>query len=607
MARSSAIGFRCAAFVFATLGAAAFASTPAPTTLQDFFGPGTQPGGLTDVIEPPTSCDSCHGNYDIAHEPLRPWAASPMGQSARDPLYLACLEVANNDAAFAGDICIRCHAPKGWLEGRSEPTDGSVLTAADTTGINCNFCHRMVDPFDPNHVSPLEDDAILAALPDAPVDAHAGYYVMDPLDRRRGPFDLGNFHKHDWLHSPFHSTSGMCATCHDVSNPAFSAQPDGTYALNDLDAPHPTGNKYDMFPVERTYSEWSVSAFAAAPVEMGRRFGGNLTAVSTCQDCHQPDATGKGCKTGELRTNLPTHQFNGGNTWMVQAVRNLHSDSETFLEDQSVADSVARTIAMLQAASDMELEQDGPDLLVRIINMTGHKLPSGYPEGRRMWVHVAFYDANGALVAEHGHYDHATAVLTASDTVVYETRLGIDATVAGATGLPEGEGFHFAVNSVIHKDNRIPPMGFTNAAFAAVQAAPVGHTYADGQYWDESRFAVPAGAASAEVELYYQSVSLEYAEFLRDFAPTQGPTLWAQYLATGMSAPVEMDAGLLAVAPPTSCPADLDGNGTLNLDDVNLFAGAFVGGNLLADLDGNGALNLDDVNLFAQSFVAGCP
>ncbi|MEZ6318676.1 MAG: GC-type dockerin domain-anchored protein [Phycisphaerales bacterium] len=54
-------------------------------------------------------------------------------------------------------------------------------------------------------------------------------------------------------------------------------------------------------------------------------------------------------------------------------------------------------------------------------------------------------------------------------------------------------------------------------------------------------------------------------------------------------------------------PADVDGNGTLNLDDVNAFATAFTNGDLVADLDGNGTLNLDDVNLFAASFIARCP
>lgn len=56
-----------------------------------------------------------------------------------------------------------------------------------------------------------------------------------------------------------------------------------------------------------------------------------------------------------------------------------------------------------------------------------------------------------------------------------------------------------------------------------------------------------------------------------------------------------------------SCLPDLNADGTLNLDDVNLFASAFVSGDLAADLDGNGVLNLDDINLFAQSFLAGCP
>ncbi|MEZ6317773.1 MAG: EF-hand domain-containing protein [Phycisphaerales bacterium] len=55
------------------------------------------------------------------------------------------------------------------------------------------------------------------------------------------------------------------------------------------------------------------------------------------------------------------------------------------------------------------------------------------------------------------------------------------------------------------------------------------------------------------------------------------------------------------------CVADLDNNGSLNLDDVNIFSISFGSGNLTADLDGNGVLNLDDVNTFALAFVAGCP
>jgi len=58
---------------------------------------------------------------------------------------------------------------------------------------------------------------------------------------------------------------------------------------------------------------------------------------------------------------------------------------------------------------------------------------------------------------------------------------------------------------------------------------------------------------------------------------------------------------------PASCECDLDGNNTLNIDDINSFAQAFVGGDLSVDFDNNGTLNIDDINTFAQCFVGGCP
>ncbi|MEZ6317750.1 MAG: alpha amylase C-terminal domain-containing protein [Phycisphaerales bacterium] len=65
---------------------------------------------------------------------------------------------------------------------------------------------------------------------------------------------------------------------------------------------------------------------------------------------------------------------------------------------------------------------------------------------------------------------------------------------------------------------------------------------------------------------------------------------------------------VLEYDPSTACSvADLDGNGVLNLDDVNAFAVGFLGGDLVADVDGNGVLNLDDINAFAVAFLAGCP
>src|SRR5262249_14402101 len=154
---------------------------------------------------------------------------------------------------------------------------------------------------------------------------HSANYIVDPEDRRRGPFDLGpNFPPyHQWRQSPFHMTARMCATCHDVSNPIFERQSNGTYALGTLGQANPSGSKFDQFPLELTYSEWANSAFAVSPINMNGRFGGNLTAVSSCQDCHMPPTTGQGCRVAAVRSDLPTHYFNGGNTWVLKAIRNL--------------------------------------------------------------------------------------------------------------------------------------------------------------------------------------------------------------------------------------------------------------------------------------------
>ncbi|MCC6661449.1 MAG: hypothetical protein IT437_11245 [Phycisphaerales bacterium] len=583
------------------LGATATLGT-LPTTLLDYFGPGTQPTEINEYMLSANDCSSCHGGFNAVQEPFRPWAASLMGQAMRDPVFHAALAVANADADFAGDLCLRCHAPSGWVEGRSVPTDGSAMSGTDLEGVTCHTCHRMVDPVYVAGQSPPDDQKILGNLTFPPDSPHSGHYIIDPNDRRRGPFSLPGFTFHQWRKSPFHQSATMCATCHDVSNPVYTRQPGGTYTLNELGAAHPTSNVYDEFPLERTYSEWSASAFAVAPINMGGRFGGNKLEVSTCQDCHMPDATGKACSFGEVRSDLPPHHFNGGNTWVLKAVRNLYNDGDTFLSASTVDASIARTVDMLKKAGDLALSATAATLTARITNESGHKLPSGYPEGRRIWINVRFMNSAGALIAERGAYNAATGELTTADTKVYEGKLGLDAAVSAATGVPEGESFHFVLNNVWLKDNRIPPRGFTNAGFAAVQAAPVAATYADGQNWDDTAFAIPPTARTAEVRVYYQSTSKEYIEFLRDKGGAKGQIAYDQWALLGRSAPVEMDLGTIQL-----CEADCNRDGVLNLADFGCFQTKFALADPVADCNKDGALNLSDFGCFMTKFALGCP
>ncbi|HVZ93328.1 MAG TPA: hypothetical protein VG797_02345, partial [Phycisphaerales bacterium] len=192
---------------------------------------------------------------------------------------------------------------------------------------------------------------------------------------------------------------------------------------------------------------------------------------------------------------------------------------------------------------------------------------------------------------QHGAYDSKTAMLTTTDTKVYETKHGLDPAMAATTGLPAGASLHLTLVNKPYKDNRIPPRGFTNAAFEAIQSGHFGYHYADGQYWDDTLFAVPQGATRADVVVYYQTMSRDYAEFLRDTntapAPNAGTQLWDAYVATGMGAPQVMDEYSFKIASSTaglpdianviqnwgrSVPLGTDGdyshNGSVGLDDI---------------------------------------
>jgi len=597
------------------------------TTLDNFFLPGTQPdtsGGKNfERIVTAEDCAGCHEIYNPFEEVEYPiysrWAGSMMANAARDPLFHAALAVANQDADFAGDICIRCHSPGGWLEGRSLPTDGSALTGRDFEGVTCNFCHRMVDPDFKPGVSPSRDQPILDALANAgvlPLQPGNAGYVVETIDVRRGPFDdiAVNFHFGvDIVASPFHTQSELCATCHDVSNPAFVLQPDGSYALNTLGVEHPTLDKVDMFPLERTYSEWANSQYATLGVQANGVFGGNhpTGVMRTCQDCHMPDDETYGCGFETvLRPNIPSHDFNGGNTWMQEVLANLYPFE---IQPEYLQDSRNRARYMLQNAATLELTCQPASIRVRVVNETGHKLPTGYPEGRRMWIQVEFRNSLLETVAERGLYDTPTADLTVSDTTVFEAKLGLDAAVAAATGQAEGPSFHFALNNRYYKDNRIPPRGFSNAAFAAAQAAPVAEYYADGQYWHDTFLQIPSGATSAVVSLYYQTSSKEYITFLRDENVTNGAgdLLYDQWELTGKSPPVLMRQRVIGNLQ-AGVFADGNCDGLVDLNDHRIFQDCVAGPNvpltlgceaLDGDLDGD--VDLDDLAEFQTSFLSG--
>lgn len=566
----------------------------APTTLRDFDLPGTQPFSVA-PLNSPDNCLSCHSGYNPSVEPGFNWQGSMMAHASRDLMFEACMAIANQDAPDSGDLCLRCHNSAGWLDGRSVPTSGAAMLAGDRIGVSCDLCHRMVDPV-ADVMNPAEDAAILASLVVAPTQFGNGMLVVDPSDnRRRGPFS-DTVALHDVLVSPFHREAALCGSCHDVSNPAFEKDGNGNYAPNAFDAPPTDASSNTLMPIERTYSEWLHSAYNSPAGVFAPQFGGNRDFVSTCQDCHMRDVTGKGCNSpsASTRTDLPLHDMTGGSTWMLSL---LPSQYPGDVNAAAINAGVTRARYMLQNAATMAVSQTGGDLLVHVVNETGHKLPSGYPEGRRMWINPRFFDAGDQLIGESGAYVASTGdLIHDAEIKVYEAKPGLDEVTAPLVGATPGPSFHFVLNNRIYKDNRIPPRGFANAAFSEFGGAPVGAVYADGQYWDDSLYAIPQGAVRVEVSLYYQSTSKEYVTFLRDANTTnsKGQEMYDLWNDNGKSPPELVQLQTLALAPIVA-PGDIDGDGDIDDVDAGLFAGVLTGAETTTEYVTRSDLNDDSI------------
>lgn len=534
-----------------------------PSTLRDFDQPGSQPFEAG-ILNPPESCLVCHGDYDSAVEPYFNWQGGMMSQASRDILFQANMVIANQDAPDSGDLCLRCHLYRGWLQGRSVPTDGSQMLSTDEIGVACDLCHRMVDPvLAPEN--PAEDADILAALSFPASDFGNGMAAIDPTGARRGPFSNADS-GHPVLVSPFHREAALCGTCHDVSNPAFEKDGNGNYVPNAFDTTAGSFSAHTLGPVERTYSEWFYSEYNTPGGVYAPQFGGNRDYVATCQDCHMRDVTGQGAnQSPPVRSDLPLHDQTGGSTWLPGLLGSLYPGE---VDEAALQAGIARARYMLQNAAELAAVKQGANLKVTITNNTGHKLPTGYPEGRRMWINVKFYDASMTLVSESGAYNAATGVLSHdSEVKIYDTEPGLDEVTAPLVGVDPGPSFHFVLNNKIFKDNRIPPRGFTNAAYDDFGGAPAGYSYANGQYWDDTLYAIPPGATSADVTLYYQSTSKEFVEFLRDENTTnnKGQEVYDLWNNNGKCPPEIMAQ---AQATLSDC-TDGDGDGYYAFDPVD--------------------------------------
>jgi hypothetical protein len=460
----------------------------------------------------------------------------------------------------------------------------------------------------------------------------SGMYVLSNDYGKLGPYAEGDaVARHQFTESNFHRDVDFCGTCHDVSNsavgdlaPNAGTQPGAPAVINsvgNLGGPVTEKAAFNNPPyaygiVERTYSEYKssplsstlVDNFGSLPADLqdprGSLYNAYMAATTngtrsanyvddatnpdetskryfSCQTCHMRAITGRGCDKADApnRFDQPMHDQTGGNYWVFPLIKYQDAMGTLRLgggltteQTDAMDDGTLRAGEHLTQAATLDINGD----LVRITNMTGHKLISGYPEGRRMWLNIKFKDASGSIVEEIGKWgelpiaeaDQPTNPVTGVKFLpksivdldnpklkVYEVhpamtkewaallrsigypaemplsfdRLtgAVDYTLGELAAQAPGtyhETFHFVLNNYVAFDNRIPPFEMSYNEAQRRNALPVpadqyggapGGTY---NHWDEFdiKTIAPQHAVSADLTLYYQGTSWEYVQFLNN-------------------------------------------------------------------------------------------
>ncbi len=397
----------------------------------------------------------------------------------------------------------------------------------------------------------------------------------------------------------FIKTSEFCGSCHDLTVPILN----------------------HGMPEQRTFTEWKFSDYSKAsnvgydPIKKQVWNG-----QQRCQDCHMPklkheysDAdTGSYNADPQLVGGFPygkdrasgggtaLHKLTGANRDLPDMMKALYPEVDLevigiptgrdprvfpgMLSDRApmwdrakhnteitLRDAV--TLSIDQAPTEVAGLPGVYEMKVKVINNTGHRVPTGYPDGRRLWVAVNVQDSlTGTTVYESGVYDAAQAELSTATAVPFKRAQSniIDATVPDnnavmvyerVTGVCTGTGGTAALGGIIFPDpeagtpdactastaltnnfilfdNRIPPKGFTYADYRQsgikfwnydpVSMVPyeegnpatpaVAQRFADGQNFDVVTYrftAAPGSVLTASAEVLWQTHTREFMEHLR--------------------------------------------------------------------------------------------
>jgi hypothetical protein len=367
-------------------------------------------------------CSLCHTRLGEKNQlgQNTQWKGSVMAHAGRDPYWQAktAEEIRQNPAIakVVDEKCNQCHTPQGKAQAKD--------------GVGCSVCHL------------IEDKGL-----GTPASFTGGFQINKErlaYGPHKDPF-ANPMIMHVGLTPAYGAhmqKSELCATCHTVITPTVDEK----------------GKVLGEFIEQAAYLEWKASSFGSGDM--------------TCQSCHVPLADnpkaqyiahnpmGRPFPPTSPRQPFGIHSFAGANFALPVL---LGSSDSSMAERAHDMLSSAAMIEVTPAWKDGVLEAS-----VTLTNLTGHKLPTGFPS-RRIWLDFEVKDSSGKTAFRSGldpqePQPHHAAIDSPSKVQIYESEMA-DAAGRRTTALLRAASYL--------KDNRILPDGF-DASKAPAGIHPAG-------------------------------------------------------------------------------------------------------------------------------------
>lgn len=472
-------------------------------------------------------CAGCHGvdpaglasltAEGIHVSPAEQWRATMMANSAKDPLWRA--KVAHETTINPGHAqelvnkCTSCHAPAGRYTHllMGEENYSMELLDEDSIaldGVNCGACHQQrMDNIGTHFSGELFYHT----------DTIWGPYVSQELDFPIFEGAMTSFVGYTPVGSHMYAQSESCAGCHTLLT--HTADLEGNL----------TGT---TFVEQATYHEWLNSSFNT-----------DTDLRKECQGCHMPRldepiviASGYSFLPG--RQPFGQHWFVGGNTFMLNILKNNIEELGVTATEDHFNTVIGHTLHQLQnETATIQIEEgvidgDTARYTVKLTNLAGHKLPSGYPS-RRVYLEFRMLDEDGNVVFHSGKpqpgqpfevYGNDLPFEPHHDLIKSEDQVQIYEMVMGDVNGNPTTVLERAASPL--KDNRLVPLGFSTLHSAYDTTMIVGAAATDlnfnhiggveGTGTDEVRFHIPVtgidGNVTVTATLHFQSVPPRWLE-----------------------------------------------------------------------------------------------